>query len=101
MGAKKTATRARPRKNASGVDPRIRQLLGQLRTDLELAPVVAAYEKERVGALIEKGLGKPFDPGHGRLMKGWLTVTSAKASWIELSKEAFAFVSIGGSSWES
>jgi hypothetical protein len=28
---------------------------------------------------------KPFDPGHGRLMKEWLTVTSAKASWIDLA----------------
>jgi hypothetical protein len=42
--------------------------------------------------LVEKGIGNPFDPGHGRLMKEWLTVTSAKASWFDLAKEAHEFV---------
>ena len=36
--------------------------------------------------------GVPFDPGRGRLMKEWLTVASAKASWIDLAVEAHAFV---------
>ena len=43
--------------------------------------------KERVATLIEQGVGKPFDPGHGRLMKRWLTITSPTASWVELTKE--------------
>jgi hypothetical protein len=57
--------------------------------------LVVKLPKERVAALVEQGVGKPFDPGHGRLMKEWLTVTSTKASWLELAKEAFAFVSGG------
>ncbi|MGD0678757.1 MAG: hypothetical protein ABSC94_25405 [Polyangiaceae bacterium] len=106
----------------------MRNLLDELRADPELAPVVAAYERdlaepgrrfgknglkakggklfvlftqgtlvvklpnERVDALDAQGIGTPFDPGHGRLMKGWLTVTSTKASWVELAREAHRFV---------
>ena len=55
--------------------------------------LVVKLPNERVDALVEEGIGKPFDPGHGRLMKEWLTVTSAKPSWSELAKEAFEFVS--------
>jgi hypothetical protein len=54
--------------------------------------LVVKLSKERVATLIKKGTGKPFDPGHGRLMKEWLTVTSPRASWSELAKEAHDFV---------
>lgn len=55
--------------------------------------LVVKLPKERVAALVAKGDGKPFDPGHGRLMKEWLTVVSPKLSWKALAKEAHAFVS--------
>jgi hypothetical protein len=55
--------------------------------------LVVKLPKDRVAELVASRVGKPFDPGHGRLMKEWLTVTSAKASWGELAKEAFGFVS--------
>ncbi len=58
--------------------------------------LVVKLPKERVAALIARGTGQAFDPGHGRLMKEWLTVTSAKASWVVLAKEASEFV--GGAS---
>ena len=54
--------------------------------------LVVKLPKERVAALVAKGDGKPFDPGHGRLMKEWLTVASPKLSWSALAKEAHAFV---------
>jgi hypothetical protein len=54
--------------------------------------LVVKLPSERVTALVAQRVGKPFDPGHGRLMKGWLTVTSATASWPDLVKEAHAFV---------
>ena len=54
--------------------------------------LVVKLPSERVATLVAQGVGKPFDPGHGRLMKGWLTVTSAKASWTELTKEAYVLV---------
>jgi hypothetical protein len=31
--------------------------------------LVVKIPKERVAALVDAGVGKPFDPGHGRLMK--------------------------------
>jgi hypothetical protein len=49
----------------------------------------------RVAAMVESGEGTYFDPGHGRLMKQWLTVTSARASWAVLAKEAHRFVADG------
>jgi hypothetical protein len=55
--------------------------------------LVVKLRNDRVAALVAEGVGKPFDPGHGRLMKGWLTVVSSRASWVELAREAHAFVS--------
>jgi len=54
--------------------------------------LVVKLPKDRVAALAASGIGKPFDPGHGRLMKEWLAVTSTKAPWTDLAKEAYAFV---------
>jgi hypothetical protein len=59
--------------------------------------LVVKLSKERVAALVGEGVGRPFDPGHGRLMKEWLTVTSAKASWVDLAREAHDFVRGTGS----
>ncbi len=58
--------------------------------------LVVKLPHERVAALVEQGVGEPFDPGHGRLMKGWLRVTSAQASWEGLAKEAFTFMRVQG-----
>jgi hypothetical protein len=55
--------------------------------------LVVKLPNDRVDALVAEGVGTHFDPGHGRLMKGWLTVVSPRASWIELAREAHAFVS--------
>jgi hypothetical protein len=55
--------------------------------------LVVKLPKERVAELVDAKLGTPFDPGHGRLMKEWLTVVSPKASWKDLTLEAFAYVS--------
>jgi hypothetical protein len=55
--------------------------------------LVVKLPKDRVAALVASGQGKQFDPGHGRLMKEWLTVVSPRLSWLALAKEAHAFVS--------
>jgi hypothetical protein len=55
--------------------------------------LVVKLPKDRIAELVETGMGKRFDPGHGRLMKEWLTVTSPKASWVDLATEAHDFVS--------
>ncbi len=54
--------------------------------------LVVKLPNERVADLVASGVGEQFDPGHGRLMKGWLTVTRAKASWADLAKEAYEHV---------
>jgi hypothetical protein len=54
--------------------------------------LVVKLPRGRVVALVEAGLGTPFDPGHGRLMKEWLTVTGTKASWADFAREAHDFV---------
>jgi hypothetical protein len=43
--------------------------------------------------LVAEGAGEPFDPAHGRLMKGWLAVTNSRASWVNPVNEALQFVS--------
>jgi len=54
--------------------------------------LVVKLPEDRVGELVAAGVGTPFDPGRGRLMKEWLSVTSAEASWFDLAREAHAFV---------
>jgi hypothetical protein len=55
--------------------------------------LVVKLPHDRVAAFVAQGIGKPFDPGHGRLMKEWLTVVNPRASWLDLTKEALHFVS--------
>jgi hypothetical protein len=53
---------------------------------------VAKLPRERVDGLVRAGTGAYFDPGHGRLMKEWVALSSARASWVALAKEAHSFV---------
>jgi len=54
--------------------------------------LVVKLPKDRVDAIVAAGRGENFDPGHGRKMKEWLTVTSPKLSWVDLAREAHDFV---------
>jgi hypothetical protein len=54
--------------------------------------LVVKLPRERVEALVDEGVGEAFDPGHGRRMREWLTVVSPRAQWVELAKEAGAYV---------
>ena len=53
---------------------------------------VAKLARERVEELVRLGKGRPFDPGHGRLMKEWIELDGGEASWVGLAREARAFV---------
>jgi hypothetical protein len=53
---------------------------------------VAKLPRERVDELIKRGVGQHFDPGHGRLMKEWVTVEAEGEAWVDLAKEAYRFV---------
>lgn len=51
--------------------------------------LVVKLPRQRVDALIAAGDGRRFDPGHGRLMKEWLSLEPASAP---LAREAMEFV---------
>ena len=55
--------------------------------------LVVKLDRRRVDELIAAGKGERFDPGHGRLMKEWLSVASnSDAVWLGLATESEAFV---------
>jgi TfoX/Sxy family transcriptional regulator of competence genes len=56
--------------------------------------LVVKLDRRRVDALVEAGQGERFDPGHGRLMKEWLSVAdpASDAAWLDLATEAETFV---------
>jgi TfoX/Sxy family transcriptional regulator of competence genes len=43
-------------------------------------------------SLIAGGHAAPFDPGHGRTMKEWVSVSAALAGWGELAESAYRYV---------
>jgi hypothetical protein len=49
----------------------------------------------KVDAMVAAKQGTYFDPGHGRKMKEWLSVTSPKLSWTALARQAYAYVAGG------
>jgi hypothetical protein len=53
---------------------------------------VVKLPKQRVEELEASGAGRRFDPGHGRLMKEWLSVEPAYEHWLALAREAMRFV---------
>jgi len=57
--------------------------------------LVAKLPRERVDALVASGAGAPFDPGHGRVMKEWVTVPAGGIPWVPLAQEAYRFVKTG------
>lgn len=57
---------------------------------------VAKLPKERVDEIVRAGGGTHFDPGHGRLMKQWVSIVDTRAPWLALAREALAFVRSGG-----
>jgi len=54
--------------------------------------LVVKLPKSRVDELVAKKAGTYFDPGHGRLMKEWISMTAKKPDALTLGREAFAFV---------
>ncbi|SRR5258708_11320302 len=54
---------------------------------------VVKLPRQRVDALIAAGEGEHFDPGHGRVMKEWLTLEpTTQEQWLSLAREAMDFV---------
>jgi hypothetical protein len=68
---------------------------GKIFTMLAREQFVAKLPKQRVDELVSAGVGKHFDPGHGRLMKEWVAITPEDVDCIGLAKEAYEFVKRG------
>jgi hypothetical protein len=46
----------------------------------------------RVDELVLEGVGERFDPGHGRIMKEWLSIHDGhEEEWEALAREALTF----------
>lgn len=55
--------------------------------------LVMKLPKERVEQLVASGAGTPFDPGHGRPSKDWVSVSPRFGrDWEHLASEAFELV---------
>ena len=53
---------------------------------------VVKLPKVRVDELIAYGDGERFEPGPGRVMKEWLVFAGPTTGWVDLAREACAFV---------
>jgi hypothetical protein len=53
---------------------------------------VVKLPKARVRALVSEGAGVLWDPGHGRLMREWIALSGNEVRWLELAREARAYV---------
>ncbi|HET9410664.1 MAG TPA: hypothetical protein VFO75_02160 [Candidatus Dormibacteraeota bacterium] len=56
---------------------------------------VLKLPKTRVQALVADGAGVLWDPGHGRLMREWIALNGHEERWLDLAREARAFVGKG------
>jgi hypothetical protein len=55
--------------------------------------LVEKLPRRRVEALVASGDGVQFDPGHGRLMREWLSLEpDSSLEWLDLAREALDFV---------
>jgi hypothetical protein len=54
--------------------------------------LVVKLPRARVDELVEMGTGERFDPGHGRIMTGWLSIHAGhEEEWQLLAREALTF----------
>jgi hypothetical protein len=53
---------------------------------------VVKLPRARVSELVSAGRGVHFDPGHGRLMREWIALDGSEKRWLDLAREARAFV---------
>jgi hypothetical protein len=66
---------------------------GKIFAMLVRGDLVVKLPRERVDALVAAGRGHAFDPRHdGRLMKEWLVFPGDDPPWVDLAREAYAFV---------
>lgn len=74
-------------------DARVLKVQARVFAMLVKGALVVKLPPERVSRLLAEGRGQPFDPGHGRIMKGWITIpVERRGTWAALAEEAQEFV---------
>jgi len=54
--------------------------------------LVVKLSLDRAAELVKLRKAEPFDPGHGRPMRQWVSVSPrARLDWVTLAEEALAF----------
>jgi len=66
---------------------------GKIFAMISRGALVVKLPRKRVDELVASGTGRAFDPGHGRLMKEWVTIAPSNSrQWGKLALEAREFV---------
>ena len=65
---------------------------GKIFAMLVRGKLVVKLPKQRVDELVAARVGTFFDPGHGRLMKQWISISPGQAPWVALARAAYGFV---------
>jgi TfoX/Sxy family transcriptional regulator of competence genes len=66
---------------------------GKIFTMLVRGELVVKLPATRVTELVDAGLARQFDPRRdGRLMKEWAVLPGDDPPWLEIAREAYAFV---------
>jgi hypothetical protein len=66
---------------------------GKLYAMVSKGELVVKLPRDRVDELVASGTGRRFDPGHGRVMKEWVTIAPRHGRrWSRLAEEARQFV---------
>ena len=93
--------RGNPNVTLPSVEPQSKKRFGSsgLRVDnkifamLSKDKLIVKLPQQRVEFFISSGDGERYDPGHGRLMKEWLSLEpTSKLEWLALAREAMKFV---------
>jgi TfoX/Sxy family transcriptional regulator of competence genes len=86
------------RRRAFGVDAL--KINGKIFAMPVAGTMVIKLPRERVTTLVESGEGSYYDPGHGRLMREWISLRAPDkaimTSWLDLAREAQEFVKTSG-----
>ncbi len=76
--------------------PNVLAVNGKIFAMLAHGRFVAKLPRTRVDTIVADGAGERFDPGHGRLMKEWVSLHPGHGDWVGLAREALAFVAAKG-----
>jgi hypothetical protein len=89
------ATDRRVRQKRMSSSQNVFNVNGKIFAMLVKNKLVVKLPRQRLDDLVRARKGGYFDPGHGRLIKEWVTVEAGKGNWVGLATEACHFVKGG------